>query len=275
MITPAFIPAGPDAPIIATGEDAAAFWRERVMTAPEFQPDVEWSVCLLLGADRKLIGHTPPESDGAAAWVAENMRRPFRAALLANAAALVPLHNHPVGPATASEADMGHALAILKRVPLLGLELADYVTVNRDASEWYSFQEQGMLSIAVEVKASRRRELYVDSWEEALEWLEQADPRLGPIISELANDLGVSRAEWLSDFTLQAAQSNFNPKPIEDRRLCFASAVFGKYPKAMEPIFQAQRRAGRGLTEFVWWEGVDGVGKRYMPEGPASESSAT
>jgi len=276
MNPPAYIPAGADAPVIATGEDAAAFWRDRVLTAPEWNPDVEWSVCLLLDADKKLLGHTAPESDGAQAWVAENMRRPFRAALHANAAALVPMHNHPVGPSTASEPDMGHAQGVLKRVPLLGLEMADYVIVNRDASEWCSFQDKGMLLIAVEVKAMRYRELYGDSWREALEFLVQADPRLGPVISEAAILAEVSNEQWLADFTLLSAQRNFNPEPIEDRRLAFAAAVLSKHQNLTERIFEAARRAGRGVTEFLWNTGVDETGRRFLPpDGPTSESSAS
>ena len=276
MTDPAYIPAVADAPVIATGEDAAKFWRARVVTAPEFRPDVEWSVCLLLDADKKLIGHTPPESDGAGAWVAENMRRPFRAALLANAAAIVPLHNHPIGPATASEPDMQHAHAVLKRVPLLGLTLADYVVVNRDATEWFSFREEGLLSIAAEVKASQTRELYADSWSEALQNVEQTDPRLQPLISESAALAGVEPTQWFADFSLLSLQRHFSPAPTEDRRICFAAAVLGRNPAATENIFEAARRAGRGLTEFLWNTGVDRLGSDFNPPaGPASEGSAT
>jgi DNA repair protein RadC len=71
-------------------------------------------------------------------------REVFKAALLANASAVILGHNHPSGNVTPSPED----LAITKRIAgggeLMGIQLADHVIVSADGT-YFSFKESGRL----------------------------------------------------------------------------------------------------------------------------------
>ena len=57
-------------------------------------------------------------------------REVFRPALIANAAAIVVLHNHPSGDATPSEADIKVTRDLIRAGQLLKMELIDHVVVG-------------------------------------------------------------------------------------------------------------------------------------------------
>ena len=71
----------------------------------------------------------------------------FKAALLANASAVILGHNHPSGDVTPSPDDLAITGRIAAAGVLMGIELADHVIVSADGKYW-SFKESGRLSIA-------------------------------------------------------------------------------------------------------------------------------
>jgi DNA repair protein RadC len=70
-------------------------------------------------------------------------REIFKPAILANAASIFMLHNHPSGDPTPSADDMDVSLRIGDAGELLGIELIDHVVVGTDSS-FVSLKERGL-----------------------------------------------------------------------------------------------------------------------------------
>ena len=70
-------------------------------------------------------------------------REVFKAALLANAAAIVLAHNHPSGDATPSPDDMALTRRLVDAGRLLGVDVLDHIVIGE--SRYTSFRERGWL----------------------------------------------------------------------------------------------------------------------------------
>ena len=70
-------------------------------------------------------------------------REVFKAALLANAAAIVLCHNHPSGEPTPSPDDLQLTRRLVGAGALLGVDVLDHVIVGD--GRYYSFKESGCL----------------------------------------------------------------------------------------------------------------------------------
>lgn len=70
-------------------------------------------------------------------------REVFKAAFLANAAAIVLAHNHPSGDPTPSADDVGLTHRLARAGELLGIPVLDHVIVGHDRH--YSMKESGLL----------------------------------------------------------------------------------------------------------------------------------
>ena len=79
-------------PVCDTPERAAEYWRTHVVNHPAFNPDVECFVALLLNTRRRIKGHVLV-STGTLDTVLVHPREVFRCAIVANAAAIILLHN--------------------------------------------------------------------------------------------------------------------------------------------------------------------------------------
>jgi len=79
-----------------TPERAADYWRQHVTQHPAFNPDVECFVALLLNTRRRVKGHALV-STGTLDTILVHPREVFRPAIIAAAAAVVIMHNHPSG----------------------------------------------------------------------------------------------------------------------------------------------------------------------------------
>ena len=75
--------------------------------------------------------------------VAINPREVFKAALLANAAAIVAAHNHPSGDPTPSPDDLLITRRLAAAGELMGIPVLDHIIVGDD--RYYSFKESGCL----------------------------------------------------------------------------------------------------------------------------------
>ncbi len=108
---------------------AADYWRLHVVKAPHYTPDCECSVVLLLNTRRRIIGHHLV-SIGTLDTILVTPLVIFRLAVVANAAAVVILHNHPSGDSTPSDADIKVTRDLIRAGQLLKIEVCDHVIVG-------------------------------------------------------------------------------------------------------------------------------------------------
>lgn len=112
-----------------TPQKAADYWRLHVATAVNFLPDVETFVALHLNARRRVRGHHVVAT-GTLDSVVTHSREVFRTAIIAAAAAVVLMHNHPSGETSPSEADLRVTRELIRAGQLLKIEVLDHVIVG-------------------------------------------------------------------------------------------------------------------------------------------------
>jgi DNA repair protein RadC len=110
-------------------EHSADYWRKNIDTDPRHNPDVESLVCLVLNTRRDILGHFLVAT-GLLDTILCHPREVFRAAIVANAAAVVVMHCPPSGDATPSEADIKVTRDLIRAGQLLKMELCDHVTMG-------------------------------------------------------------------------------------------------------------------------------------------------
>lgn len=91
---------------------------------------VERAVVLYLDPEWRLLGRA--DFTGTTAQVAPSFRAIFAEALRLDAAALVLVHNHPGGDATASAADLAFTRALVRTAAALDIVVADHLIVTGD-----------------------------------------------------------------------------------------------------------------------------------------------
>jgi DNA repair protein RadC len=112
-----------------TPEAAAAYWRMNIATSVQFDPERECFAVLLLNTRRRIKGHHLA-SIGTLDTILVDPRSVFRAAVIAGAAAVVLMHNHPSGEAQPSEADIKVTRDLIRAGQLLKIEVLDHVIVG-------------------------------------------------------------------------------------------------------------------------------------------------
>jgi DNA repair protein RadC len=118
-----------EAPLLDTPDRVADYLREenRAYEVEQFQ-------AVLLNSRRKLI-RVDKISQGLLDTILIHPREVFKAAIVANAAALVLVHNHPSGDPTPSEADVRATRDLIRAGQLLKIEVLDHVILGRRAVE--------------------------------------------------------------------------------------------------------------------------------------------
>jgi DNA repair protein RadC len=96
--------------------------------------DVETLQVLLLNTRRKLI-RVEEVIDGTIDQLLVHPREVFKAAIAANAAAIVLAHNHPSGDPTPSEADIKVTRDLIRAGQLLKIDVLDHVIIGRATPE--------------------------------------------------------------------------------------------------------------------------------------------
>ena len=128
-----------EAPLLDTPERVADFLREEMRHLEQF-------IALLLNSRRRLE-KKDNLSHGTLDTILVHARDVFRAAITANAAAIVLVHNHPSGDPTPSEADIKVTRDLIRAGQLLKIELLDHVILGRAtqerAKDWASLRELG------------------------------------------------------------------------------------------------------------------------------------
>jgi DNA repair protein RadC len=110
-------------------QGAADYWRAAISNHPYFNPDCECFVVLLLNTRRRVKGHQLI-SIGTMDTILVHPREVFRAAVIAGAAAIVLMHNHPSGDATPSEADIKVTRDLIRAGNVLKVEVLDHVIMG-------------------------------------------------------------------------------------------------------------------------------------------------
>jgi DNA repair protein RadC len=115
--------------ICETPDQAGDYWRLHVVTNPYFNPECECFVVLLLNTRRRVKGHQLL-AIGTMDTILVHPREVFRGAVVANAAAIVLMHNHPSGDPTPSEADIKVTRDLIRAGQLMKIDVLDHVIMG-------------------------------------------------------------------------------------------------------------------------------------------------
>ena len=130
-----------ESPVLDSPSTVANFMREtnRLKNVESFQ-------ALLLNTRKKLI-RVEEISDGLLDTLLVHPRDVFRAAIAANAAGVVLVHNHPSGDPAPSEADIKTTRDLIRAGQLLKIEVVDHVILGRASAarekDYSSLRELG------------------------------------------------------------------------------------------------------------------------------------
>lgn len=106
--------------------------------------DREHFVVLLLNQKNKVVGvHTVSVGSLTASIV--HPREVFKAAILANAAAIICGHNHPSGDPQPSREDRTLTTRVVEAGKLLGINVLDHIIIGDGTSAYFSFADEGLL----------------------------------------------------------------------------------------------------------------------------------
>jgi DNA repair protein RadC len=129
-----------------TPEKAASYWKLNIKTHPYFTPDREYLVVLILNTRRKVKGHTLV-SIGTLDTILATPREVFRGAIVACAAAVIIMHNHPSGDPSPSDADIKVTRDMIRAGQLLKIEVLDHVIMGEatesQSRDFVSLRELG------------------------------------------------------------------------------------------------------------------------------------
>lgn len=117
-----------------TPESIVEYYRQHVVNDPRHNPDVETFIEVLLSTRRHIIGYQVV-STGTLDTILVHPREVFRGAIIAAAAAIICVHNHPSGDPTPSEADIKVTRDLIRAGQLLKLELLDHVIIGTPTPE--------------------------------------------------------------------------------------------------------------------------------------------
>ena len=106
----------------------------RLLRANNLAMDVETLQVLLLNTRRRLI-RVVEISNGTVDTLLVHAREVFRAAISANASAIVLAHNHPSGDPTPSDADIKVTRDLIRAGHLLKIDVLDHIILGRATAE--------------------------------------------------------------------------------------------------------------------------------------------
>ncbi len=123
------------------------YLREQIPHSPIFSPDVENFMVVYLNTRRRPIGWSVL-TNGTIDTLLVDPKNVFKAAIVANAAAIVLAHNHPSGDPTPSEADIKVTRDLVNGGKLLKIEVLDHIVlgqsgINGSEKDFVSLRELG------------------------------------------------------------------------------------------------------------------------------------
>jgi len=110
-------------------EQAAAYWKMHIATSPQFNPECECFIVLLLNTRKRVKGHQLL-SIGTLNTILAHPREVFRAAVIASAAMVVLMHNHPSGEPQPSEEDVKVTRDLIRAGRLMQIDVIDHVIMG-------------------------------------------------------------------------------------------------------------------------------------------------
>lgn len=84
-------------------------------------------------------------SMGAVNQTVAHPREIFKTAILANAASMIILHNHPSGYITPSKEDVAVTDMMIQACELMGIPLLDHIIVGHNNIEYFSFKDKNQI----------------------------------------------------------------------------------------------------------------------------------
>ncbi len=112
-----------------TPDKVVDYWNAAIKSSPLFNPECECFFALLLNTRRRVKAHVLV-AHGTLDTILVHPREVFRAAITANASAIVLAHNHPSGEATPSEADIKVTRDLIRAGQLLKIDVVDHVIIG-------------------------------------------------------------------------------------------------------------------------------------------------
>jgi len=112
-----------------TPTEAAAYWRAHITQHPYFNPECECLVVLMLNIRRKIRGHYFV-SVGTMDTVLCDPKSIFRLAVMASAAGIIVMHNHPSGESSPSQADIQVTRDLVRGGQLLKIDVVDHIVIG-------------------------------------------------------------------------------------------------------------------------------------------------
>ncbi len=126
-------------PRLRSAQDAAELLRQYLG-----EVDREHFVVILLDRKNAPIGINTVSIGSLTASVV-HMRETFKAAILANAAAILCGHNHPSGDPEPSREDRALTQRLVEAGKLLGIAVLDHIVLGDGNTAYFSFADQGLL----------------------------------------------------------------------------------------------------------------------------------
>ena len=123
-------PVPSDMLVCETPQQVADYWRLHIATTPHFNPECECMAVLMLNTRNRVKGHQLL-SIGTLDTILVHPREVFRCAIIAAAAKIALIHNHPSGEPQASEADIKVTRDLIRAGQLLKIEVIDHVIIGR------------------------------------------------------------------------------------------------------------------------------------------------
>jgi DNA repair protein RadC len=119
-----------ESPVLDNPQAIVALLKDQNLTK-----GVETLQVLLLNTRRRLIRVAEEVLDGTIDQLLVHPREVFKAAIAANAAAIVLAHNHPSGDPTPSEADIKVTRDLIRAGQLLKIDVLDHIILGRATAE--------------------------------------------------------------------------------------------------------------------------------------------
>jgi len=115
--------------VCETPDHAASYWRMHIATHPNFNPECECFVVLLLNTRKRVKGHQLV-TIGTMDTLLVHPREVFRTAVVGSAASIILMHNHPSGEPVPSEADIKVTRDLIRAGQVLKIEVLDHVIMG-------------------------------------------------------------------------------------------------------------------------------------------------
>lgn len=133
-----------EAPLVETPEQVANLLREEYR-----QTLVEHFKIILLNKRNRLI-RIESVSQGTVDTILIHPRDVFRHAILANASAVIIVHNHPSGDPTPSSADLSATTDLVRAGQVMKIDVLDHVIIGArtegKARDYYSIRQSGLVA---------------------------------------------------------------------------------------------------------------------------------